>query len=97
VYTRKMIGRIFIIVILVILVGLVGTNTFVMFKQSRQLNSDLAQASVRLEDLAQKNKSFESDISFYSDPQNLETELRSKFNYRKPSEKMIVIVPGSSQ
>ena len=38
----------------------------------------------------------ESDLNYYLNPENLEKELRARFNYRLPGEKMIVIVPPTS-
>lgn len=43
---------------------------------------------------AQKN--LRSDFLYYSNPDNLEKELRARFNYKQPGEKMIIIVPKAS-
>jgi hypothetical protein len=47
--------------------------------------------------LNKENSSIKDDISYFTSPQNLEKELRGEFNYKKPGEKMIIIVPESSQ
>ncbi|MCL5016378.1 MAG: septum formation initiator family protein [Patescibacteria group bacterium] len=46
--------------------------------------------------LITNNSSLEQEIRFYSDPYNLEKELRSKLNYILPGEKVIIIVPSTS-
>lgn len=38
----------------------------------------------------------QSDYQFLQDPDNLEKELRARFNYKAPGEKMIIIVPTAS-
>ena len=38
-------------------------------------------------------ESLTADYNFYLNPANLEKELRARFNYRLPGEKLIIIVP----
>lgn len=40
--------------------------------------------------------SLQSDYEFLQNPDNLEKELRARFNYKVPGEKLIIIVPPSS-
>lgn len=44
--------------------------------------------------LRAENKRFEDEINYYQVPENLEKKLRENFNYKKPGEKMIIIVPS---
>jgi len=37
------------------------------------------------------------DIEYLSDPHNLEKELRARFNYRSPNEKLIIVVPEDGE
>lgn len=46
--------------------------------------------------LAANNSELQQEIQFYSDPHNLEKELRSKLNFILPGEKEIIIVPSTS-
>ncbi len=39
---------------------------------------------------------FQTDVQYLANPVNLEKELRSRFNYKKPGETMIIIVPEQS-
>ena len=39
----------------------------------------------------------ESDLNYYLNPENLEKELRSKFNYKKSGEKLIIVVPPKNE
>jgi len=38
--------------------------------------------------------SLQADLNYYLNPANLEKEVRARFNYRAPDEKLIVIVPS---
>lgn len=49
------------------------------------------------EDLEKDNQKIEDDLDYLSDPHNLEKELRARYNYRAPNEKMIIVVPEGSE
>ena len=36
---------------------------------------------------------FQDELNYYSNQANLEKELRGRFNYKAPDEKMVIIVP----
>lgn len=62
------------------------------------LSSDLADIRARLTKAEADEATLKEETQYLADPVNLEKELRARFNYKKPGEKMIVIVPpaGSS-
>jgi uncharacterized protein YfcZ (UPF0381/DUF406 family) len=37
-----------------------------------------------------------AEIEYFSHPENLEKELRARFNYRRQDEKMFILVPGEA-
>jgi cell division protein FtsB len=43
--------------------------------------------------LEERHRSLESQVRLIEHPDNLETELRTRFNYKKPGEQVIVVVP----
>ena len=55
-------------------------------RQLEELNSQLQKA--RLDQVQ-----LQSELKYYGNPVNLEKELRARFNYREPGEKLIIIVP----
>lgn len=46
--------------------------------------------------LQTENKNLDSDINYYTNPENQEKELKSKTNYRNSDEKMIIIISPSA-
>jgi len=36
-------------------------------------------------------------IEYFSEPRNLEKELRARFNYRLPFEKLIIVIPENDE
>lgn len=61
------------------------------------LNEKFISLTSDFDKLNEENKTLESDIEYYSNPRNLEKELRSRFNYRAPNEKMIIVVPSKEE
>ncbi len=85
--------RVVIIVILsIVLIG-ISAEIYLVLKERNQLNTELEGLSVRIDSLLKENENLQSDIEYFSEPENLEKELRLKFNYKEPGEKMIIVVP----
>jgi cell division protein FtsB len=40
--------------------------------------------------------SLQEETQYLSNPANLEKELRARFNYKKPGETMVIIVPDAT-
>ena len=55
-------------------------------KSSDKLNTE---ASL----ITAENKNLDSDINYFSNPENQEKELKSKTTYKKSDEKLIIIIP----
>jgi cell division protein FtsB len=88
--------KILAIVILCILLVLVGIQIFSFFKQEHDLSQALADAQARLLKAQQNEASLSATMQYLANPANLAKELRSHFNYKKPGETMIVIVPSTT-
>ena len=71
----------------------VFTQVYFILKERNQLKTELNGLSSRLDSLLKEKHDFQSDIEYFSHPENLEKELRSRSNLRKPDEKMMIIVP----
>jgi hypothetical protein len=66
------------------------------YKQQHALEADLVQVMEQAKKADADYKSLQADYEYYQNPANLEKELRSRFNYHSPDEKLIVIVPKPS-
>ena len=93
--------KFFLILFLLVVLAVSGLQVYRLFTQraelSREINKIQAQASV----LEVENEMLIKDINYFSRDENLAKELKSKFNYRAPDEKLIILVPrqeaGSQQ
>lgn len=82
-----------IISILVVLLLALLTQIYFTFKERNQLKTKLHTLTAKAQILNKENSEIKSEIKYFKRPENLEKELRSKLNYKKPGEKMIIITP----
>lgn len=82
-----------IISILVVLLLALLTQIYFTFKERNQLKTKLQTLTAKAQILNKENIEIKSEIEYFKRPENLEKELRSKLNYKKPGEKMIIITP----
>ena len=81
------------IVILAIVLILVASRVFAFFMQERQLSAELSDVGTRLAQAETNEANLQAEVQYLANPLNLEKELRARFNYKKPGETMVVIVP----
>jgi len=86
-------SRTIIIIILIILVIISGIELFFLFRDEKKVKNELSQINQKMQSLNEENQNLRAQIDYYSDPANLGKELKAKFNYRRPDEKMMIIVP----
>ncbi len=80
------------LVVAALIVG-AGTEFYLLFKERSRLEGEVGGLTSRLQALVAENATLKADIEYYSHPENLEKELRQKFNYKRSDEKMIIVVP----
>jgi cell division protein FtsB len=85
--------RLLIFFILGAVVLAVITQIYFILKERSELKTELEKLAASLDALNEENGFLMSEINYFSNPENLEKELRSKFNYRDAGEKMMIIVP----
>jgi len=81
-----------IIILSIVLIG-ISAQIYLVLKERNQLKNDLADLNGKMSALAKENADMKSAIQYFSIPENLAKELKSKFNYKEPGEKMMVVVP----
>ena len=79
--------------ILIVFILAVGFQLFLLFQKNSDLNAELSELKKKTDFFIKENSDLDSQINFLSRWENLEKELKSKFNYRKAGEKMMIIVP----
>lgn len=85
--------RPFIIAILIVFTLAVGFQLFTVFQQSKESKSELSQLEQKNGVFKTENEELKSQINFLSRVENLEKEIRAKFNLKSQDEKMMIVVP----
>ena len=84
--------RILTIILLLVVLALMW-QLYQLFLQNRKLGETLSSIEDRVNNFSKENLQFQADLEYFLNPENLEKELRSRFNYKKPGEKLIIVVP----
>ena len=85
----------FAIVIGVVLI-LVGFRAFSFLGEERSLSQNLSDLQTRLTAAKSQEADLQAEMQYLANPANLAKELRTQFNYKKPGETMVIIVPPST-
>ncbi len=70
-----------------------GYQVYVLQSERFGIKGEFEEIQTQYNELQTDNKRLQGDIEYLSDPHNLEKELRARFNYRSPNEKLIIVVP----
>jgi len=81
------------VIILSVLLVLVGIQVYKFWGEANTAMKEYFSLEEKVNAAKQDNAKFQAELNYYSDPANLEKELRARFNYKAPGEKMIIIVP----
>lgn len=84
------------IVVLSLFLIVIGVQVFSFVRQEWSLGSELADVQANLTKAQAEETSLQEENQYLSNPENLEKELRARFNYKKPGETMVIIVPAAS-
>ena len=82
---------------LIIVLAVLIYDFFQLFNYHGELRKTFSVLERKLNQFKEDNLELRADLEYFSDVRNLEKELRSRFNYKKPGEKMIIVVPPKSQ
>ncbi|OGZ04566.1 MAG: hypothetical protein A2604_01485 [Candidatus Liptonbacteria bacterium RIFOXYD1_FULL_36_11] len=83
--------KIIVIFILIVLIFAVGYGVTVDYFEFGKGDGSFKAIEAQVLKLRQENKGMEKDLNYYSNPYNLEKEIKSRYNYKVPGEKMLVI------
>lgn len=84
------------IAVSVLIIVILGMQIFSLRKGNISARSKYEESRQELFRARNDSEKLKADLNFFANPANLEKELRARFNYRKPDENLIIIVPESS-
>jgi len=83
------------ILIFIILI-FIGLRVASFLGEQHELSQNLADIQTRLTQAKADAADLQAETEYLSNPINLQKELRSQFNYKKPGETMVIIVPQAA-
>lgn len=84
-----------LVAILAIFLAFLGFHIWTFAERGAVAAEDLKELETELESMMRSRAELEADREFYQISENLEKELRARFNYQEADENMIIIVPAA--
>ena len=88
--------RIAAFILLGLIIVFLGTQIWNYKVQENKLQASLTELNTELNQAKADQAKFQEELQYYQNPANLEKELRARFNYKNPGEKLMIIVDRSS-
>ncbi|OGM91862.1 hypothetical protein A2755_00665 [Candidatus Wolfebacteria bacterium RIFCSPHIGHO2_01_FULL_48_22] len=85
--------RILILVAFACVLVFLWIQLYGMLRETSELRTSAEERGKAYGALAEENKQLELEARYYVYPENVEKFLRSRFNYKKPGEGMIIVIP----
>ncbi|MBI4087530.1 MAG: hypothetical protein HY434_01740 [Candidatus Liptonbacteria bacterium] len=85
--------RLAAIIILSGLILFLSTQIYSFLGRERDAAKTFSEYQAKLRKATFDKKKLEEELRYYSNQENLEKELKGRFNYKEPDEKLIIIVP----
>ncbi len=86
--------KFFIALFMAFVVVFLGFQIYRLHGQREDLALRKAELDGQASMIAIENQKFMQDINYFKDDRNMTKELQSKFNYRRPDEKMYLLAPA---
>lgn len=74
-----------------VILGFLSLQLYRLYIGNAAAEVELAKVNIKAEELKKENEQLQADIIYYSEPENLAKELKAKFDYKKPGEKLIKV------
>jgi len=81
----------------IIFFGAIAYQIYKIDIDRRGLVRETAIVTDELDFVQEDSGDLREKIEYFSDPRNLEKELRARFNYRLPFEKLIIVIPENGE
>ena len=79
-------------VLLVLLLFFLSVQIYSFVSQTNKTEREYAELQNKLKQAKEDQNKFVADMDYYLNPENLKKELKGRFNYREPGEKMLILV-----
>lgn len=80
------------IALLGILLFFLGTQIYSFVSQTSKAEKEYVELQHKLQQAKEEQAKLAADADYYLNPENLKKELKGRFNYKEPGEKMLILV-----
>lgn len=84
--------RVIINFLLLVFLVFLGYQWLGLYRQRAAAKEDIVKNQTALSLLREEHNKLQADLLYFRDPVNLGKELKSRFNYAAPGEKLIIII-----
>ncbi len=85
--------RIAAILALSLILIVTGVEIARFMKQNGVLQREVSESTRQLTDAQKEAAALQANLNYFNRPENLEKEMRTRFNYRGAQEKLLILVP----
>ena|SRR3990167_6265414 len=89
--------KVLITIVALIILFWLGSQVYRLQKERISIAKEYEDVKQEYDELLTDSQKITEKIGYLSEPRNLEKELRSKFNYIYPGEKLIIVVPEEKE
>lgn len=87
--------RFFVALFLFVFMIFIAAQSYRLYEQKDELSVKKNLLDAQASALVIENHSFSGDLEYFKNENNLTKELQTKASYRKPDEKMFMLLPAS--
>ncbi|MBI2888834.1 MAG: hypothetical protein HYY10_02835 [Candidatus Liptonbacteria bacterium] len=85
--------RIAAILALVLVIAVIGFEIRRFFVEGNIAQQSLKGIEAKFDKAKSESAALEANLKYFTQPENLEKEMRARFNYRSAGEKLLILVP----
>lgn len=82
-------------VLLLMLLLFLGAQIYSFLIQTDKAAKDFAELQGKLQQAKEDQNNFAAELNYYLNPENLKKEIKGRFNYKEPGEKVVILVNKS--
>lgn len=90
-------NRFFISTVAIISIIALSYHIYNLHQQNLILEAEVKEITEKIKPLKKENNKLATDLKYFQNPDNLEKELRSRLNYAKPDEQLVIIIPKTNR
>lgn len=90
---QKVLGIIFVLALLALIVFL-GLKILELSRTEDEARENVSELAKRVQTASLEAAQIQANLEYFRRQENLEKEMRSRFNFRLPDEKLMILVPG---